>query len=196
MLERSGYSEFIEAFNDWLKSTDNQDNQLSAIKSAVNELWYQPAVKQLSTKDTSEHNDLLTRCREDKQMLVSRQRSLVIEARNMISYELMLMKSDISGSIQSTQDQAQLDSQLQRLIDPIGDKLEAWFNDSLGEVNGLLNVEVSHRLQQSLSSNNSEYLDKEIKGLGNMATSDNTKSVLLQGRAFKIPGLKGRWGKR
>ncbi|NMU24569.1 hypothetical protein HKB21_02925, partial [Vibrio parahaemolyticus] len=78
------------------------------------------------------------RCREDKQMLVSRQRSLVIEARNMISHELMLMKSDISGCIQSTQDQAQLDSQLQRLIDPIGDKLEAWINDSLGEVKGLL----------------------------------------------------------
>ncbi|GAB7230948.1 hypothetical protein VrSk94_46430 [Vibrio rotiferianus] len=195
LLERSGYSEFIEVFNDWLKSTDNKDNQLSAIKSAVNELWYKPAVAQLTTMDTSEHNELLTRCREDKQMLVSRQRSLVIEARNMISHELMLMKSDISGCIQSTQDQAQLDSQLQRLIDPIGDKLEAWINDSLGEVNGLLNVEVSHRLQQNLSSNNSEYLDKAIKGLGSMATPDNIKSVLLKGRAFKIPGLKGRWEK-
>ncbi|ELA9867040.1 50S ribosome-binding GTPase [Vibrio parahaemolyticus] len=195
LLERSGYSEFIEVFNDWLKSTDNQDNQLSAIKSAVNELWYQPTVNQLSTKDTSEHNELLTHCREDKQMLVSRQRSLVVEARNMVSHELMLMKSDISSCIQSTQDQAQLDSQLQRLIDPIGDKLEAWINDSLGEVNGLLNVEVSHRLQQSLSSNNSEYLDKAIKGLGSMATPDNIKSVLLQGRKLKIPGLKGRWEK-
>ncbi|HIF6085116.1 TPA: GTPase [Vibrio parahaemolyticus] len=195
LLERSGYSEFIEVFNDWLKSTDNQDNQLSVIKSAVNELWYQPTVNQLSTKDTSEHNELLTHCREDKQMLVSRQRSLVVEARNMVSHELMLMKSDISSCIQSTQDQAQLDSQLQRLIDPIGDKLEAWINDSLGEVNGLLNVEVSHRLQQSLSSNNSEYLDKAIKGLGSMATPDNIKSVLLQGRKLKIPGLKGRWEK-
>lgn len=195
LLERSGYSEFIEVFNDWLKSTYNQDNQLSAIKSAVNELWYQPTVNQLSTKDTSEHNELLTHCREDKQMLVSRQRSLVVEARNMVSHELMLMKSDISSCIQSTQDQAQLDSQLQRLIDPIGDKLEAWINDSLGEVNGLLNVEVSHRLQQSLSSNNSEYLDKAIKGLGSMATPDNIKSVLLQGRKLKIPGLKGRWEK-
>ncbi|HAS8389029.1 TPA: hypothetical protein I7701_19925 [Vibrio vulnificus] len=195
LLERSGYSEFIEVFNDWLKSTDNQDNQLSAIKSAVNELWYQPTVNQLSTKDTSEHNELLTHCREDKQMLVSRQRSLVVEARNMVSHELMLMKSDISSCIQSTQDQAQLDSQLQRLIDPIGDKLEAWINDSLGEVNGLLNVEVSHRLQQSLSSHNSEYLDKAIKGLGSMATPDNIKSVLLQGRKLKIPGLKGRWEK-
>ncbi|TLX46092.1 hypothetical protein C1E24_15095 [Pseudoalteromonas phenolica] len=195
LLERSGYVEFIDVFIDWLKSTDNQDNQLSAIKSAVNELWYQPAVNQLSTKDTSEHNELLTRCREDKQMLVSHQRSLVIEARNMISHELMLMKSDISGCIQSTHDQAQLDSQLQRLIDPIGVKLEAWINDSLGEVNGLLNVEVSHRLQQSLSSNNSEYLDKAIKGLGNMGTADNIKGLLLQGRKLKIPGLKGRWEK-
>lgn len=195
LLERSGYSEFIEVFNDWLKSTDNKDNQLSAIHSAVNELWYQPAVNQLSTTDTSEHNELLMRCREDKQMLVSRQRSLVIEARNMISHELMLMKSDISGCIQSTQDQAQLDSQLQRLIDPIGDKLEAWINDSLGEVKGLLNVEVSHRLQQSLSSNNSEYLDKVVKGLGNMGSADNIKGLLLQGRKLKIPGLKGRWEK-
>lgn len=195
LLERSGYSEFIEVFNDWLKSTDNQGNQLSAIKSAVNELWYLPTINQLSTKDTSEHNELLSRCREDKQMLVSCQRSLVVEARNMVSHELMLMKSDISSCIQSTQDQAQLDSQLQRLIDPIGDKLEAWINDSLGTVNGLLNVEVSHRLQQSLSSNNPEYLDQVVKGLGNIATADNIKSLLLQGRAFKIPGLKGRWEK-
>lgn len=195
LLEHSGYSEFIEVFNDWLKSTDSQDNQLSAIKSAVNELWYQPAVIQLSSKDTSEHNELLTRCREDKQMLVSHQRSLVVEARNMINHELMLMKSDISSCLQSTQDQAQLDSQLQRLIDPIGERLEEWINDHLGEVNGLLNAEVSHRLQQSLSSNDSEYLDKAIKGLGSMATADNIKNVLLQGRALKIPGLKGRWEK-
>lgn len=195
LLERSGYSEFIGVFNDWLKTTDNKDNQLSAIKSAVNELWYKPVINQLTCMDSSIHNELLARCREDKQMLVSRQRSLVIEARNMISHELMLMKSDISNCIQSTTEQAQLDSQLQRMIDPIGDKLETWISESLGEVNALLNVEVSHRLQQSLGSNNSAYLDMAIKGLGNMATPDNIKNVLLQGRAFKIPGLKGRWEK-
>ncbi|HBC3540256.1 TPA: hypothetical protein KDZ97_004820, partial [Vibrio parahaemolyticus] len=50
-------------------------------------------------------------------------------------------------------------------------------------------------LQQSLSSNNSEYLDKVVKGLGNMGSADNIKGLLLQGRKLKIPGLKGRWEK-
>lgn len=195
LLGRSGYFEFIEVFNDWLKSTDNEENKLSAIKNAVNELWYKPVVDKLTTLDNSENNELLTRCREDKKMLISRQRSLVIEARNMISHELMLIKSDISSCIQSTQDQAQLDSQLQRLIDPIGDKLEVWISDCLGEVNALLNVEVSHRLQQSLSANNSKYLDAAVKGLGSIANTDNIKNVLLKGRSLKIPGLKGRWEK-
>jgi GTP-binding protein EngB required for normal cell division len=195
LLERSGYTEFIDVFNDWLKVTDNKDNRLSELKSSVDELWYKPVINQLTAKDSAVHNELLERCREDKQMLISRKRSLVIEARNMISHELMLMKSDISDCLQNAHDQAQLDSQLQRMIDPIGDKLETWISESLGEVSALLNVEVAHRLKQSLGSNNSAYLDMAVKGLGNMATPDNIKSALLQGRAFKIPGLKGRWEK-
>ncbi|MCA2017769.1 50S ribosome-binding GTPase [Vibrio tritonius] len=195
LLERSGYSEFIEVFDDWLKSTDNQDNQLSGIKSAVDELWYKPVINQMTSGDNTVRDELLTNLRNNKNMLVNRQRSLVVEARNMISHELMLIKSDISNCVQSTSDQAQLDSQLQRMIDPIGDKLETWVSQRLGEVNALLNIEVSARLQQSLGSNNTAYIDKAVKGLGNMATPDNIKKVLVQGRAFKIPGLKGRWEK-
>lgn len=199
LLERSGYSEFINVFNDWLKETDNKDNQLYAVKNAVHELWYKPAISQLTSLGASVDNELLSRCREDKQMLVGRKRSLVAEARTLVSHELVLLKGNISSCIQGASNQAQLDSQLQQLIDPIGDKLETWIGEHLGKVNSLLNVEVAHRLQQNMESNNSVYLDQIFKVLGdplkNTLTPDNIKKALLLGRKLKIPGLKGVWEK-
>jgi GTPase SAR1 family protein len=195
LLEHSGYDEFIDVFCDWLKTNDSQGNHLDGLKNTINELWYKPTLDMLFKTDASSQNDKLRFCREDKKMLVERNRALSVESRNLISHELTLVKSDISSCIQSCTDQPQIDTQLQSIIDPIGDKLEAWLVSSLGEVNSSLNVSVTHKIQENFGPGNSKLLETAIKGLGHIATPDNIKGALLKGRSFKIPVLKGRWEK-
>ncbi|OZS43159.1 GTPase [Photobacterium sanguinicancri] len=193
LLEHSGYSHFIEAFIDWLKDKDSKDSHLAGLKSTVKELWYKPVIEQLSSRDDCHLDSELNMARDDKTMLSSRQRALTSESRNFLNHELTLIKSDISNVLQNSSNQAQLDSAIQSAVDPIGDKLEQWLNDKIGEVSSSMRVSISHEMEQLLSGNNNKYLDMGVEGLGKIANADNIKGALLQGRKFKIPGLKGRW---
>lgn len=195
LLDHSGYTHFIEVFTDWLKEKNSKDSHLAGIKNTIKELWYKPVIEQLLARDDSNLDTELSMARDDKAMLVSRKSSLISESRNFINHELTLIKSDISNVLTNSADQAQLDSSIQAAVDPIGKKLEQWLNDKIGEVNSSMRVSVSHQMEKSLSSNGNKYLDMGVEGLGSIANTDNIKEVLLQGRKFKIPGLKGRWEK-
>ena len=195
LLEHSGYTDFINKFSDWLKINDSKNNHLDEIKSFAQELWYKPIVKEISDKENKNQDENLNLLQENKKTLVDSQYSLIIESRNLINHELISIKSDISGCMQSSNLQAELDSKLQCIIDPLGKKLEDWLIKRFGEVKSTLTVPVSHSVMKQIESNQNVLLDSAVKELSTFITPDNIKNMLLKGRAFKLPGLKGRWEK-
>ena len=196
LIEHSGYYDFIKAFRIWVSQYDSEINFLDDVKSLIRELWYQPVLRQLEQKSASDNNEQLKVFNDDLQMLTSEKRSTEMMARNFILNQVNLLKSDVSLILQRCNDQAEFDSELQRLLNPLYAKVENWLANKLGDINDELSADVAYHFRTGNKDNSNPVLDILLtEARQAIGDKNNIENVLLLGRKLKIPGLKGRWAK-
>ncbi|MDW1821576.1 GTPase [Vibrio sp. Vb1018] len=196
LIEHSGYYDFIKAFRTWLSDYDSEINFLDDVKSLVKHLWYEPVVALLEATNTSDGNERLKVFSDDLQMLTSTKSSTEVMARNYISNQVKMLKPDVSSILQRCDDQIELDSELQRLLTPLYTDVENWLANKLGDINGQLSADVTYHFEKENHDNSNAAFDSIITQARQVIGDEtNIKDLLLLGRKFKIPGLKGRWEK-
>jgi len=194
-LERSGFSDFLQSFIQWIKSQDTEQRHLEILQKQIDERWYQPVIVKLkSSLNTRGESFELESLRDNRLMLKSEKRSLIVSSTNYIAQQVNLQKSDIQNVLQSCQSQAELDSKLQEIFVSLTTQIEQWLSEQIEKVNGKLAILVQHEYSQGREKSSQNILQEtlvdQVKQLGN---KDNIKQALLLGRKLKLPYLKGRW---
>lgn len=197
LLEHSGYTAFIQSFHDWVVVQDQESQHFASLKNQINERWYRPVIVKLKEGLDKVEGVEVSNLRDDRLMLESEKSSVKNQAGQYILQEVNLLKSGISRVLQSADSQAELDTSLQSIFEPLIPKMESWLSEELGRVSQKLSIPVSH--QHNFANNEAKtnaFTDSLISGAkGALKDSENLKQALLLGRKLKIPILKGRWEK-
>jgi len=198
LLEHSGYNSFIQSFEEWLLQYDNEHSYLASVKSMVDKTWFSPVLtilkKQIGDKDNSIYKTLRSR----RSILENEKNLLLSSVQNYIRQEVNVLKSDVSNALQNCHNQAELDSQLQTIFNPLIDKVQTYLENKINTVNVQLALPVGmeHKTEPKSSTVMDTMSDTALETTKNVITDpDKIKEGLLLGRKLKIPGLKGRWSK-
>jgi tRNA U34 5-carboxymethylaminomethyl modifying GTPase MnmE/TrmE len=196
-LEHSGYSDFIQSFTQWVKSQDTEQRHLKILQKQIDKLWYQPVMAKLKSNfDTRGESFELQSLRDNRLMLESEKRLLMVSSANYLAQEVNLHKSEVKNVLQSCQSQTELDNSLQQIFQAVIRKLEQWLSKQLEEINGKLANPVVQQKYLPSGDKTAQNLSQEnliISGAKQFCNQENIKQALLMGRSLKIPGLKGRW---
>lgn len=197
LLEHSGYTAFMQSFEQWIFAQNQNINHLETLKNKINECWYMPAINRLKPiVEAGESTEFKNLC-DDRLMLESEKRSLRTSVDSFITRQVNLIKSDVSNALQTCSSQSELDSKLQFVFMPLIPKIEAWLTNELGRVSNNLSIPVNFQHPTSnVNESSNQFSDALISAAKDvLKDSDYLKQTLLLGRKLKIPVLKGRWEK-
>ena len=197
LLEHSGYASFIQSFKQWEKLQDNEGRYLETLKAQIDERWYAPVITFVESKIGARDDGKVKALRDDRLTLESEQRSLKAASTNFITQQVNLLKIDISGVLQHSSSQVELDSKLQHVFLELPSIIESWLGEEFGRVSKKLSVAVDYQhSKQDQSGVTGQFSDTVIDSARTvLKDKENLKQALLMGRSLKIPGLKGRWEK-
>jgi len=196
LLMHSGYSDFINAFKQWLIMQDEKESHLENLKNQISECWYQPTISKLDKQVNASDSKELRALRDDRQMLEHEKRSIKASASHYISQQVNILKSDVSGVLSNSSSEEEIDSKLQQVFMPLTEKVEEWLGNELKGVSEKFTVSIDKHAKLNTESITSNSLGESVYSGVKEFLSDqkNLKEALLLGRKLKIPGLKGKWG--
>ena len=201
LLDHAGYNTFVEGFNSWVKSYDDEKHLLEALRLQIEETLLDPTLACIESKIGEDGNNDLSLLNGRLTMLEKQKRVLRQTASNLIRQEVVSVKPEISEVISSGCSQVELEASLQRIAGAVNDKVQSWLENEINDfrvamVQATLNslgIDKDFGLDDINDSNFANKL-KEL-GVGQLKNLDADKitKLLLLGRKFKIPYLKGRW---
>ena len=197
LLDYCGYTAFAERLEQWLASYNHETQQMTTLRRAVNELWFQPAWEGLSHKLGHLQDSPLVKLQQSRTILERDKRLLEHTAFTFIQQQVNCKKGEVFGIIDSGGDSVSIQSQLQTLFAAMDPQVEAWLNQQLEGTAGriatvigpLKDVAPSQKENNPIAEKAWELARKEL------SNEENLTWVLKQGRKLKIPLLKGRWEK-
>ncbi len=196
LLERSGYSQFLQGFRQWVQIQDNEQQHLEGLKQQINERWYNPAIGVLESRMGANDNENVINLKVKRSQLETEQSLLKLNSHRFITQQVNLLKSDVSSVLQYSASQAELDSKLQRVFIQLPTTIEKWLEDELGKIDNKLYLPVNHKHIQKDGNSSNQLTDTVLDTAKNaLKDKENLKQAFLLGRKLKIPGLKGRWEK-
>ncbi|MCK5717601.1 MAG: 50S ribosome-binding GTPase, partial [Thiomargarita sp.] len=193
-LEHSGFNDFLQNVTQWIRTQDTQQGHIEILQKQIDECWYQPVLKVLQKSDanTSKSTELTTLSNATS-LLESEKRLLILSSTSYIAQQINLRKSNIQQVLQNSQSQADLDSNLQNIFLPVTSEIEQWLSEQLKTLNSKLAMSIQHEHSQNSEPNQGKWQDFVAGFSKKFGEQDNFKQVLLLGRKFKVPFLKGRW---
>ena len=212
LLAHSGFTHFVDAFADWTRQHDTHHHHLSEIKNTVKSLWYDPVIASLTELEEAQGSGAVDHLRDKERAVTAQKTRMHGAAYSMVQSEISGIRSSIGEVLESSESTQTADEALNRLLQPVFKKLEAWLHDELGEVQASIEVtadasQVNEGDGSEADKRGSSVTDlivenraKVIENVGKFVTDkESVKGVLLAGRGMKAFGirdvlkLKGKW---
>lgn len=215
LLESSGFNELELKLLSWIKSNDNENRRLELAKNQISEILLNPVLKNMENALLDRHADVeqLKAVRDSKAHFELQISNLKSAASRKVVHLVNAKKRDVEEVLTNADiSDSERERQLQTMFEPLGDELNAWFQE---ELNIILSELQAHLGQGTNSANlqnqfmiqlNQSFEGCEDSGvMGKMADTfgdaikkgisdvDNIKKGFLFLRKIKIPFFKGRW---
>lgn len=197
LLDYCGYTAFAERLEQWLASYNHETQQMATLRSAVNELWFQPAWEGLNLRLGNQQDSPLARLQQSRTILERDKRLLEHTAFTFIQQQVNGKKGEVFRIIEGAANPMSIQSHLQTLFAGVDGQVEAWLTRQLEGTAGKIATVIDPVMDiASPCKKNNPMADAAWKlareGLSNQ---ENLTRALKLGRQLKIPLLKGRWDK-
>ena len=207
LIEHSGFTQFLESFADWTRRQDNEHHHLSEIKDTVKFLWYDPVIHRLKELTGAGDGGEADELRDLERTLVDAKDRLHTAAYSMVDSEVVKIRSDIAELIRDPGSKEEVDERLERVLQPLLERIERWLSEELEGGSGSIDVSVeAPQMSEDLAAHTNtaarDILVEQLGKVGDAVTNkDFVKEVLLRLRGMKKFGirdvlrLKGKWTK-
>lgn len=200
MIQHSGFADFIERFNSWLSAQNSEQEKFMSFKQMVDDIYYQPAIKQLEEKlHLSPEQQQERSALQQEQFKVEQQRSLMItEMRSDIEYIISGYKTEILHVLEMSESESEAQFKIEGVLSKIHQEVHSSLKSKIDNITLQMkksNSDLSF-LNPSSFSANSIFIEKSAEVLKSVISDkDRIKDVLLAGRNQRFPFLKGKWEK-
>lgn len=200
MIAHSGFSSFIEQFEDWLSAQNSECEKFMSFKQMVDNIYYQPAIYELekmlelSAEKQYEKNEL-----HQEKFKLEQQRDLTsAEMRSDIQCIISEHKKEILDvlEVSRSEEEAQLkiENILLKIHQEVVNKLKSKVESIVVKMQKNQS-DFSFLNQQGFSVSNI-FIEKSTEVFKKIILDkDKIKDVLLFGREKGLPFLKGKWEK-
>lgn len=194
LVEHSGFTTFLTAFQSWLTRQNSEREKFTGFKNYVDEIWYQPILVALNSLRNAQDQQTIFRLEEKKSGLNTEKNLLINEVNSVIRSQIANNRNAILDTIKNATDELTAQNQIKTLLTNMSSKIEQALQDKLNTFSltfkekydvPMLTKDPSNKLLDSVSDMTKEQLKN----------AETLKQALLLGRQFKIPMLKGRWEK-
>lgn len=196
LLERSGFSNFIQAFNSWLKQVGSEKEKFNSIKNYTEECWYKPLLSNLGEKLSSVDRDVLRGLEDEKKSLSTQKNILLSEMSSSIREQVTFNRNKILELLKNSDSEEIIHHNLSMIFNEMNQNIESTLKTKIDNVS--LHFDKKYAVRKlNEDSHLSDIVFDKIEGIIKKSVTDKNliKDALLLGRKFKIPFLKGRWEK-
>lgn len=194
LVEHSGFTAFLTAFQSWFTRQNSEREKFIGFKNYVDEIWYQPILAALNSLRSAQDKQAISRLEENKSGLNTEKNLLINEVNSVIRLQISNNRNAILDILKNATDEFTAQNQIRDLLTNMSSKIEQALQDKLNTFS--MKFKDKYDVPMLTEEDNNKLLDT----VGELAkeqlkNAETLKQVLLLGRQFKIPMLKGRWEK-
>lgn len=194
LIEYSGFSIFLDAFNSWITQQNAEREKFDDFKKVVNEIWYQPILAALNTQRSSQDQAVISRLENKKSDLNLEKNITINDVNGIIRQQINANRHSILELLKNSSDEHIAQSKLKEIFEQMNTKVEQALKEKLQAFS--LKFGKNYDIPMPTVDEQNPLLDStaELAKKG-LKDQEVLKQALLLGRKFKIPLLKGRWEK-
>lgn len=196
LLAHSGYTNFIERFNNWVSQQNGERQRFNGFKNFVNERWFIPLLEKIINSKPAQDQEKLRSLLDEKNELAERKNILFNRISDVIRTQATSNKSVLAATLQNCHDKFQIECEMNQIFQNMSSKVEQVMQKELENFNFYFDFDSNDIIPADSLPSTNQITDKMIDLGKNLLTDEKVlKNGLLLGRQLKIPLLKGRWEK-